>query len=67
MSATVTQPLSGARRWVTVAAVSVALFMVTLDNLIVIVGLSSIRRRSAPAWSRWNGPSTHTRWPSPSL
>lgn len=43
MSATVTQPLSGARRWVTVAAVSVALFMVTLDNLIVIVGLSSIR------------------------
>jgi EmrB/QacA subfamily drug resistance transporter len=43
MSAPVTQPLSGARRWVTVAAVSVALFMVTLDNLIVIVGLSSIR------------------------
>ncbi len=43
MSVTVTQPLSGARRWVTVAAVSVALFMVTLDNLIVIVGLSSIR------------------------
>lgn len=40
MSAT---PLSGARRWVTVAAVSVALLMVTLDNLIVIVGLSSIR------------------------
>ncbi len=43
MYATVTQPVSGARRWVTVAAVSVALFMVTLDNLIVIVGLSSIR------------------------
>lgn len=36
-------PLSGRRRWATVAAVSVALFMVTLDNLIVIVGLSSIR------------------------
>src|SRR5262245_21663796 len=43
MSASVTAPLSGARRWLTVAAVSVALFMVTLDNLIVIVGLSSIR------------------------
>jgi EmrB/QacA subfamily drug resistance transporter len=43
MSTAVTQPLSGARRWVTVAAVSVALFMVTLDNLIVIVGLESIR------------------------
>src|SRR5919198_4858872 len=43
MSKSVTQPLTGPRRWVTVAAVSVALFMVTLDNLIVIVGLSSIR------------------------
>src|SRR5262245_44317069 len=43
MSASVTAPLSEARRWATVAVVSVALFMVMLDNLIVIVGLSSIR------------------------
>ncbi|WP_020576761.1 DHA2 family efflux MFS transporter permease subunit [Actinopolymorpha alba] len=34
---------AGRRRWITVITVSVALFMVTLDNLIVIVGLPSIR------------------------
>jgi len=43
MSVSVTPPLSEARRWVTVAVVSVALFMIMLDNLIVIVGLESIR------------------------
>src|SRR5262245_46390287 len=43
MSVSVTPPLSGARRWVTVAVVSVALFRWMLDNLIVIVGLWSTR------------------------
>lgn len=35
--------MSARRRWVMVAAVSVALFMVTLDNLVVVVALPSIR------------------------
>ena len=45
----------------TFAIVSVALFMVTLDNLVVTTALPSIRATSERRSSRWSGPSTRTR------
>ena len=60
------QPPKPRTRW-TLAIVSLALFMVVLDNLIVTVALPSIHdgpRRDASSSS--SGPSTPTRSPSPS-
>ena len=50
----------------TLAITGAALFMTSLDNLVVGVALPSIRPTSAARSSRWSGPSTPTRSPSPS-
>ena len=50
----------------TLAIVSIALFMVTLDNLVVSTALPSSARTWALRSSRSNGPSTRTRSLSPS-
>ena len=49
------------KKWWTLAAVSVGLFMIMLDNTIVNVALPSIARRSICRCRSWNGWSPATR------
>ena len=52
------------RRWWTLAAVSLGLFMIMLDNTVVNVALPSIQRDLERGSRSWNGSSRGTRSPS---